>query len=377
MYVFIRIVVWSYRIRLGKHLLVPHPIDDTFAMIGTSRAAHNINESFKAKYTTDSLAIVFGVKSSQPIRSYSVPFTLRHAVWYDTTSGPSTDDDDTPSSSYSLLAVTNEQTTVLIGDNIMLHAREGSAGREITTGAAEAFSRPTLFQDIFGKSAFANMEERGQGSNVEVSRSLPDLPLGTKSVDLSLLDGPAHLLPPISSLFDSLIGSFTSGPQGAKLESAVPNEVEDIIMVDAGETETSAQPNRVPQHHRARRIDESEMTLFTELFRTMLATPSSPLPPSQSPTKSKHMNGNGNGVSETNGKTNGHHHPVTNGKVPRVTSNALSTPSVSPVGKVLSSKNRKPAANGTPLRTAASTALSEESAAPSPTTGQKRKKSSA
>lgn len=365
--------MWSYRIRFKTYKLIPHPTTDSFALIGTSRPNYGLNDTFRSEYTADSLVTLFGVDSSQPIRSYSIPFTLRGAIWFDPNPRPNPYM-DAPSCSYSLLAVTSKQTTVLLGDDVTAHLAEGSAAREITS-AGDAYTKPTLFQDIFGKSAFANMEERGQTSKVDVSRSLPDLPLGSKRVDLSLLDGPAHLLPPIGSLFDSLIGSFTNTASPAVTGSSAAQrteEVEDVIMEEEATRELPG------VQYRARNVSEEEMTLVTDLFRRVLSAPPTLQPQAQTPTP-KHINGI---AAQSNGKSHGQHTPIyANGKGPRTPTTTTSTPSASPTpGKVPSSKARKPPANGTPsaLRNSAVPLTSTDSpasASASPTIGQKRKKS--
>ncbi|KAF8323320.1 WD40 repeat-like protein [Clavulina sp. PMI_390] len=363
-------IVWSYRIRLERQILVPHPTEDSFAIIGSTKSKQRPNDTLVGNFTKRSLIAVFGSNSSQPLRSYSVPFILRNALWYENgasramTSGL----DDSPAS-YSLLGVTATHAAVVLGDKVDIPVADGSDAREIGVGTSAELSsltQPSLFTDIFGASAFASLEQRGQSSNVETSRVLPAA-VGAGGVDLALLDGPAHLLPPISSLFDDLMKSFTQ-------PHPIGSEDEDVEMVDAEEM-ANPEPLDVEDHstkseslhmRKAREVDGEEMTLFTEAFRTMLANnPSQPFTPS-----SKQTNGVANGhAPHSNGKANGHH---LGGKASSTSSPAKS--------------KHKKGLNGlsTPLRASSLSETSTVVGSPtstsnvslSPTTGQKRKKSS-
>ena len=253
---------------------------------------------------------------------------------------------------------------MLVGDDVV-HPHEEPIPREIT-GVGETFERATIFRDLFGKSAFANLEQRGQSSKVEVLRSLPDVYAGAKAMDLTVLDGPSHLLPPVGSLFDSLIESFTRPtPPPAQPES----KHIDIEMHNADEVDDQSMIDPTARRALTREIDEGELTLFTEHFRTVLSA--SPERTTHSP--SKQVNGSANG----NDNTNGHHvrsHP--NGEILRA-SLADAIPFNSPAGKQKSSKTRKPTNNAlssssTPQPNATEPIIQIPS--PPPTVGQKRKK---
>lgn len=309
--------------------------------------------------------MIFGVSSSQPLHSYSLPFKLRHAIWYPT-SDPVNESDT--HSAYSLLAVTIEQKAVLVGDDVVVHSLETSASREITS-AEETFERTTIFQDLFGKSAFANLEERGQPSKVEVQRSLPDISTGTKVLDLTILDGPSHLLPPIGSLFDSLIDSFTRSedprtPPSMQSESLKDKDVEMREVEEADDrTNVTSTRRRAP-----RQIDKEEMSLFTGLFRAVLSA--SPERTTISP--SKQANGSTNG----NGNVKGHYTGSrSNGKLPPM-SFADAAHDDSPATKEKSLRTRKPKANNAPSTSTPRVKSTEPIIpSPSPSIGQKRKKS--
>lgn len=271
-----RSIVWTHRVPFkGPMLMIPHPENDSFAVVVCDGAA-------KGAVATRTLVHIFGTRSSQPLRSYTLPFSLRHAIWYPTASSPPIDTTkSTPL--YSLLAITTGSTTVIIGDEEILSATPsvGSSARAIGPNAAVEL-RPTLFQDIFGKSAFPALEIPSiTRTRKPVEDEITSLGSGTKCLDLTLLDGPAHLLPPISSLFDSLIGSFTniSTPASSSTQSSVPiedfEEGERTANLEKIEGDSKGKIRRdvgTPHaRHGARKITDEELSVFAELFRTVLA----------------------------------------------------------------------------------------------------------
>lgn len=176
---------------------------------------------------------------------------------------------------FSLLAVTSDHLVVVVGDNISVNPLDGSGARPISSEGD--YSKPTLFQDIFGRSAFAENLDSKSDRAVGKSSENPQTQKGV--VDLTLLNGPAHLLPPIGTLFDALMKGFSqpSTSRAAELEAErrrkgsaviIPDPLGDIEMDngDGGSTLSMANVNK------QRRVNQQEMTIFTELFRTMLTS---------------------------------------------------------------------------------------------------------
>ena len=268
---FISSVVWSdlKSSRLLNSHLVPHPYKNSFAVVGNVAAQKH--DSLPA----ESVVAIYATSSPEPIRTRSLHFSLSTAIWYpdaDNTKVLSDNDD------FSLLAVTADRLLVALGDSVTSKPLEGSAARAISS--EDDLLRPTLFQDIFGKSAF--LENAGESSDLHARpKKLDQEPSALRKgvIDLKVLDGPAHLLPPISTLFDSLMESFSnpSTSKSSEFGFSKSKKEEDIILTNdtSGDVEMadgdSASPAAVGVG-RKRRVNEQEMEIFTELFRTLLTS---------------------------------------------------------------------------------------------------------
>lgn len=271
-----RSIVWAHRVPYqGPILMISHPENDSFAIIGTDSTAQCAGPS-------RSWVKIFGTHSSHILRSYSLPFVLRQAIWYpSTTASLSSKDGLETVPPYTLLAITSDSTTVLIGDeeNIAVTQSVGSSARAIGANATEE-SKPTLFQDIFGSSAFDTLEASFTATTSRLASSeIASLPSGTRGLDLTLLDGPAHMLPPIGSLFDSLINCFTKATTSpissvqplASHEGLEEGEKNGNTEVDGDwRTKKNREMGSANATYGVRKIDEEEISVFTELFRTVL-----------------------------------------------------------------------------------------------------------
>jgi NET1-associated nuclear protein 1 (U3 small nucleolar RNA-associated protein 17) len=189
---------------------------------------------------------LFNVNSAQSTRSLSVPFGFRNVAWYPLVS----------SSSFSLVGITHDWKVVVLGDNIHIPKDEGSISREIATHSAP--QRRTLFQDIFGKSAF--------GEQASASQSLAPASLSrpwTGREGAGVFDEAAYLMPPLEKLFEPLMNGFLK-PRAAEV-SVVPSAItanEDVDMDGEGRTAT------VSGVEAKRVVDPQEMDAMIDLFRT-------------------------------------------------------------------------------------------------------------
>ena len=120
----------------------------------------------------------------------------------------------------------------------------------------------TLFQDIFGSSAFADLSHIPSNVN---SNSEPQPVRSTNDVAV-LLDAPAYLMPPIESLFEPLIGSFlklrSKDDAMHVAEGKEQQQDEDVDMAGQSDDEPVTLGDR-----RKRLVDQKEMDMFVELFR--------------------------------------------------------------------------------------------------------------
>lgn len=176
------LVRWHYRASSTIDSLVPHPQEDTFALF--------LRPSSTAPQGTQ--IVIFRPTACVPASIHSVPFGLRGVSWYSLNRTPS---------AFSLVGITGEWAVVLLGDRVHLAKEEGSAARGLAAHSAP--QQRTLFQDIFGKSAF---------TTTPGDQSLQTQPitarLSTSRAVVGMFDGPAYLMPPLETLFDSLMGEF-------------------------------------------------------------------------------------------------------------------------------------------------------------------------
>jgi NET1-associated nuclear protein 1 (U3 small nucleolar RNA-associated protein 17) len=144
-----------------------------------------------------------------------VPLKLLNVVWL-----PSTQTEN----DYSFVGITDTWGVIVLGDRV-----DGPTflAKEISSGSGVG-ERRSLFQDVFGKSAFTDL------SNLSLSPSEPAVSSAKKGKEVGgIFDGPAYLMPPLSTLFEPLIGSFlTLRPAEVQVV-----EAEDVEMDIDGEDE--------------------------------------------------------------------------------------------------------------------------------------------
>jgi NET1-associated nuclear protein 1 (U3 small nucleolar RNA-associated protein 17) len=186
---------------------------------------------------------LFSVGSAQPTKSLSLPFGFRNIAWYPFVAA----------SSFSLVGVTHDWKVVVLGENIHLAKEEGAVSRELASHAAP--QRRTLFQDIFGKSAFGEQTNAAQPAPASSSRPW------TGREGAGAFEDPAYLLPPLETLFEPLMSGFLKlrvvEPSAPPLTVA---ENEDVDMDGQGHT-------TVTGADRKRMLAEGEIEAMVDLFR--------------------------------------------------------------------------------------------------------------
>ena len=132
---------------------------------------------------------------------------------------------------------------------------EGCSQRSIDVGRQTR--NRTLFQDMFGASAFADASPVDEWP---ISSSIP------RKVDFSLLDAPAFAIPSLDVFFDPFIQSFLT-VQKSQVEDEHNTEKEseddDLLNMEEPDSLGIISSQRLP-----RSSMPGELELFTKLFRS-------------------------------------------------------------------------------------------------------------
>ncbi|KAJ7070869.1 WD40 repeat-like protein [Mycena amicta] len=209
--------------------LVSHPRQSTFAIVLETEGSL-------------SQVMVLQVEPSQSVQTISLPFGLRSVVWYPLLL------------SFSLVGVTHDWRVVVIGDQAHIPKDDSRAPTELKGGASTP--RRTLFEDIFGKSAFSD----------DVAAPSPAAPSWTASAGPTSFDGfttsVTYLMPALETLFDPLMASHLKPRVSATLSPLLPVSEPDPQEMDVdGPVITSSTPDR-------RTVERSELDMLVNLFQT-------------------------------------------------------------------------------------------------------------
>ncbi|KAJ7161422.1 WD40 repeat-like protein [Mycena crocata] len=228
-------VRWHYKSSNSIRALVSHPREDTFAIV--------LSSPKEKEERPKSRVVLFKVASPQPSKTLQVPFGFRNVIWYPLVS-----------SSFSLVAITHDWKVVVLGDSIQISKDEGAVSREIIADASP--QRRTLFQDIFGKSAF------GEQASALKSSALTPAARPKPREATGVFDEAAYLAPPLESLFEPLMDGFlklrvvdTPDPS-----SVVPANDDVDMDVDGFATAAGGIARRA--------VDKNEMGAMIDLFKT-------------------------------------------------------------------------------------------------------------
>lgn len=190
--------------------LIPHPDDDTFAV-------------FHSHEDRSTSIAIFRATSSNPLIVHSLPFHLRNVIWYNTSQ---------PLENFSFIGVNVLWDVVVFGDQTTIAKEIGNSSKRLYL---EGSKRKTIFQDIFGSSAFDGSPNEATLSS---RTSLPHTTAGTRE---SIFGGPAYLTPPLVTLFDPLVNAFlTPRPSFVTGGNEMERDDEDVEMDEDVEVETSA-----------------------------------------------------------------------------------------------------------------------------------------
>lgn len=229
------IVVWSSLSLNSIDRVIPHPKDAAFV-------AFYLPDENSDELRTQ--IAVFQASSSTPTSTRFVPFGIRNVVWAPFQRGQG----------YNFIGLTHTWRVVTFGDSRPILKDNGLA-KTVSLDSHHP-QRRTIFQDIFGASAF-------QAESVEPGQSTFN---HRKDTNSQIFNDPVYMAPSLDSSFDSFVDSFlVLRPTEVKatLESQ-EDLVEDDVIMDEGETLPTAHTLRVPTL--------GEMDTFIHLFKTNCLT---------------------------------------------------------------------------------------------------------
>lgn len=233
-------VCWHFDSPLGVCRIVSHPTEDKFVVF------HETPLDDEGQRTTIS---VFHVSSRVPQRTCTVPFGLRNVTWY--SASPTT-------TNFSFVGISYNWSVVVFGDKSLLRKGETTTLKELI-GFSTVQGR-TLFQDVFGKSAFPDAFTRtSQAPRISSE-------VHTESVDKAdmIFEYPAYLMPSLDHLFDPLLGSFLkTSVQRANLSQEVAageQEEDDVDMEDPMSASITVESV-------GRCLNQVKLDVVTDLFR--------------------------------------------------------------------------------------------------------------
>jgi len=198
---------------------------------------------------TTSVITILSPTSSKVTQHRSLPFSLRQCVFYN--------HDFTPApAGFSLIGITADSVLVHIGDTVEKQVDPGDHAQPLNIRTSLS-SQPTLWQDIFGKSALLS----GAG-HVGLRDPVRNRNLGRVDWGILTEGGPSHLLPAAGVLFESLIESLLGiGERQATDHNRDQKKglAEDVEMEDVQE--------QLLPHEVTRDVTGGEIDMLVELFK--------------------------------------------------------------------------------------------------------------
>jgi len=240
-------VQWHFRSGTSIDQVVAHPLEDKLALLQSRK---NTNPSQR-----DTRVLLFRPGSAIPLRTCSIPFGIRNATWYSLVEGSTVD--------FNLVGVTDTWGVALFGDDVKSPSSlEGNTTTHIT-GDAFLPKKNTLLQDIFGKSTFD-----GFTYFTVPAETSAFVPREGKRAATSFFDTPAHLMPPLETMFGSIMQTFLTPRSIVKSGENDGERIEgDDEEMDVDEE--PAPGNEIPLivKNTTRVVDEREMYEFVEIFK--------------------------------------------------------------------------------------------------------------
>ncbi|TFY82077.1 hypothetical protein EWM64_g1935 [Hericium alpestre] len=242
-------VQWHYRSSLPIDNIVPHPKSEAFIVLYQLPTVSD-------KANAPTRIALFKPSTPTPSEVHTVPFRLRSVAWYPQPSGQSQEP-----SSFSLVGITDTWGIVLFGSDVHVPSDEGSTAQALIDGA-QGPQKHTLFQDIFGKSAFSD------SSNLPPTTVDTTKPWNGKEI-ADIFNAPAYLMPSLETMFDPLITSFlkprpTDVDEEAKPGPTAEDGADEDVEMDVDEQDDEVM---IVGERQDRIVDWQEMNTFVEVFR--------------------------------------------------------------------------------------------------------------
>jgi len=229
-------VLWQRVMPGSVYHLVPHPKEDSFVVFIYGEKNPSVRK--------------FSISQSASVGRASLPFVLRAVAWYPFAGATGTQ--------YSLIGITQDWSSVLLGDKISLPDEDGASAKTISQDNSP--QRCNLFQDIFGVSSL--------DVNLIKSPAEPELPREDVSAAIlkssKIFNAPAYLLPPLHTLYNPLVDGLLRprrkekepAPDEPEVEVEQPED-EDVIM-------EGAEPSNISDN--LRQFSAEDMDDFVQLF---------------------------------------------------------------------------------------------------------------
>ncbi len=214
--------------------VISHAHEETFAIFYRHSTAAS----------SRTIALTFDATSPSPTNKQTIPYAFHAIIPY------------TPSQErFSFVGITTNWAVVSLGEQSFRPQVEGSDSNKISADAVN--HKRTLFQDIFGVSAF----DHG-ASEQPVQSSFSTAVIPRPRAPVSVFDGPSHLFPPMSSVFESIMEDFVHKTSTSGSAAQVVDADEDVDMeVDAPEVPATPE-------HKMRHIDQEELGVLVNLFKS-------------------------------------------------------------------------------------------------------------
>ena len=254
----------------------------------------------------------------------------------------------------------------IFGDDIRVPDEQGLSSRGLGDEGAAGPSKRTLFHDIFGASALV---EPTSAPPIEVDTTRP-----WRGKEIAeIFDAPTHLMPPVTSLFDTVVDSFLTVKHGS--EDVQAEDVEDEERRDE-DVEMEDRTGPVVSEERIERVvDRHEMRVFVDLFKhcaikgryhmlSRFPCSCSMSPASGPPRQDVPRNGLHH--------VNGNHKPHINGTTPMTPSTTTKT---NGAARSLPTPQPTPTPTPAPAPATKDASSTPSKASPAVKAGQKRKKS--
>jgi len=176
-------------------------------------------------------------------------------MWYSLVEGATAD--------FNLVGITDSWGVVLFGDDVKSPSSlEGTTTAQITSDAYLP-RKNTLLQDIFGKSAFDDVTRPTVSAETSAF-----VPRGGKQAVTSFFDAPAYLIPPLETMFDSIMQTFLMPRSTVKSGEDDGRRVEkDDEEMDVDEDPVLEDEAPLIVKSTTRVVDEREMHEFVEIFK--------------------------------------------------------------------------------------------------------------